>query len=434
MKNNSRRVFFGLIITLGASFVLGIGLMWGIGSLLVNIQERKAEAKIPFQKVVDIGKNELNSSVWGKNFPNQYDTFLKTEDSSIGTPFGGSVPYSKLEKNPALARLWAGYAFSKDHNEDQGHHYALSDQIKTQRVKLVRQPGACANCHAAEAPQLIESMGWEAFNRTPYNDLKEKLHTGTSCADCHDPETMALRITRPAFKIAMQKRGIDLSKASRQDMRSYVCGQCHAEYYFAGKDKLLTFPWDGGYSVEDIEAYYDAIEFKDWTHKETKTPMIKIQHPEFELWNTGLHAKNGVTCSDCHMPFIRKGAMKISDHWLRSPLTNINKACQTCHKADEQHLRDRIIIIQNRTAELLGVAEDSILEAMDAIVEAQNKGVSDYKLEEARKLHRRSEIRWDFISSENSTGFHSPQESARILAHSINFSRQAQIVAIKSQK
>ncbi len=113
--------------------------------------------------------------------------------------------------------------------------------------------------------------------------------------------------------------------------------------------------------------------------------MIKIQHPEFELWNSGLHAKSGVTCSDCHMPFIRQGAMKISDHWLRSPLTNINKACQTCHKADEQQLRDRVIIIQNRTAELLGVAEDSLLEAMDAIVEAQNNGIPDDKLEEARK-------------------------------------------------
>ncbi|GJL77427.1 MAG: cytochrome C nitrite reductase [Nitrospinaceae bacterium] len=434
MKNDCGNISFGLLIALGISFILGVGLMWGIGALLINIQERKAEAKIPFQKVVEIGENELEPSVWGKNFPHQYDTFIKTEDSSIGTPFGGSVPYSKLEKNPALIRLWAGYAFSKDHNEDRGHHHALSDQLKTQRVTLVDQPGGCANCHAAETPQLIKSMGWEAFNSTPFNDIKEKLHLGTSCADCHDPKTMALRITRPAFKNAMEKRGIDITKASRQEMRSYVCAQCHVEYYFAGKDKLLTFPWDGGLSVENIETYYDAIDFKDWTHKETKTPMIKIQHPEFELWSSGIHAKSGVSCADCHMPFMRQGAMKISDHWLRSPLTNINKACQTCHKADEQFLRDQVITIQNRTAELLSVAEDSLLEAMDAIVEAQNNGIPDHKLVEARKLHRRSEIRWDFISSENSTGFHSPQESARILANSINFARQSQLAAVKAKK
>lgn len=434
MENTPGKISFGLLIALGASFVLGVGLMWGIGLLLINIQERKAEAKIPFQKVVEIGEDDLEPSVWGKNFPHQYDTFKKTEETSIGTPFGGSVPYSKLERNPALVRLWAGYAFSKDHNEDRGHHYALSDQIKTQRVKLVSQPGACANCHAAEAPQLIKAMGWEKFNSTPFDDIKEKLHLGTSCADCHDPKTMALRITRPAFRNAMQKRGIDVSKASRQEMRSYVCAQCHVEYYFAGENKILTFPWDGGLSVENIEAYYDAIDFKDWTHKETKTPMIKIQHPEFELWSSGLHAKSGVTCADCHMPYVRRGAIKVSDHWLRSPLTNINKACQTCHKADEETLQDRVLTIQNRTAELLSDAEDSLLDAMDAIVEAQNKGIPDNKLDEARKLHRRSEIRWDFISSENSTGFHSPQESARILANSINFARQSQLSAVKAQK
>ncbi len=433
MNNRFEKFSIDFVIALGVSFILGVGLMWGIGMLLVNIQERKFEAQIPFQKVVEIGPDELDPAVWGKNFPNQFDTFMKTKDSSQGTPFGGSFPYSKLEKTPSLIRLWAGYAFSKDHNEDRGHFYALEDQINTQRVKLVSQPGACANCHAAETPKLIQSMGWEAFNRTPFNELKDKLHLGTSCADCHDPETMDLRITRPAFKFAMEKRGVDLSKATRQEMRSYVCGQCHVEYYFKGEDKLLTFPWDGGLSVESIEAYYDANGFKDWTHKETKTPMVKIQHPEFEMWSSGLHAKSGVTCPDCHMPYTRVGSMKISDHWLRSPLNNINKACQTCHKANEQKLRDRVITIQNRTTELLGVAEESILQAMDAIVAAQNKGVADDKLEEARNLHRKSEIRWDFVSSENSTGFHSPQESARILANAINFARLSQISAVKAQ-
>jgi nitrite reductase (cytochrome c-552) len=102
-------------------------------------------------------------------------------------------------------------------------------------VKVVNQPGACANCHAAETPQLIAELGWEQFNRTPYNDLKEQLHLGTSCADCHDPDTMELRITRPALKNALEARGIDLGKATRQDMRTYVCAQCHVEYYFLRK-------------------------------------------------------------------------------------------------------------------------------------------------------------------------------------------------------
>ncbi len=434
MKKSIGQLSLGLIFALGTAFVLGVGIMWGIGSLLINIQERKAEAKIPFQKLVEINQDELDPAVWGKNFPHQYDSFIKTQDDSQGTPFGGSVLYSKLDKTPALIRLWAGYAFSKDHNEDRGHHYAMIDQKNTQRVKLVSQPGACANCHSAETPQLIKAMGWEAFNRTPFNDLKDKMHLGSSCADCHDPKTMELRITRPAFKNAMELRGVDLAKATRQEMRSYVCAQCHVEYYFAGKDKVLTFPWTNGFSVENIETYYDDIEFKDWTHKETKAPMIKVQHPEFELWNSSLHAKSGVSCSDCHMPYMRKGAVKVSDHWLRSPLTNINRACQTCHKADEDSLRDRVITIQNRTATLLKVTEESLLEAIDSIVDAQKAGVSDEKLNAARKLHRKGSIRWDFISSENSTGFHSPQESARVLANAVNFARKAQISAINAKK
>ncbi|MDP3062577.1 MAG: ammonia-forming cytochrome c nitrite reductase subunit c552 [Chloroflexota bacterium] len=275
----------------------------------------------------------------------------------------------------------------------------------------------------------MAEMGWESFNRTPYNDLKDRLHTNTSCADCHDPDTLALRITRPAFANAMEKRGIDLSKATRQEMRSYVCAQCHVEYYVLGDDKLLTFPWELGLNIDNIEAYYDRYAFKDWTHKESGAPMLKMQHPEFEMWSTGIHARSGVACADCHMPYVRDGAIKASDHWLRSPLTNVNKACQTCHKQSEEELKSRIIAIQDTTAELLRRAEEAIVEAIDAIVAAKSSGASDAALEDARKLHRRASARWDFVSSENSTGFHSPQEAARVLATAIDYARQAQLSA-----
>ncbi len=394
-----------------------------------NIQQRKAERVEYPLRVVAIAANELDPAVWGQNFPRHYDAFLRTQDDTISTPYGGSVPYSKLEKYPAMIRLWAGYAFSKDHNEERGHFYTTIDQKNTQRVQIVNQPGACINCHAAEAPQLIAEMGWEEFNRTPYNDLKDKLHIGSSCADCHDPETMALRITRPALINALSAQGIDWTQASRQEMRTYVCAQCHVEYYFAGDNKELTFPWSQGYNIDDIANHYDQYGFKDWTHAESGAPMIKIQHPEFELWTTGLHAKSGVSCADCHMPYVREGAVKISDHWLRSPLANVNQACQTCHKQDEEVLVDRILTIQNRTAQLLRLSEEAIIDAIDAIVAAQAAGATDEQLEQARYFHRQASLRWDFVSSENSTGFHSPQEAARVLAMAIDYARQAQLAA-----
>ena len=413
------------------AFVVGFVLLGGLAFLLTNIMSRKAEAVEYPLKVVQIGPTELDPAVWGKNFPREYDSFIKTKDDTITTPYGGSVPWNKLEKFPALKRIWAGYAFSVDYNEERGHYYALIDQKNTQRQVAVKQPAACANCHAAEAPLLIEQMGWEKFNSTPYAEISGTLHTGTSCRDCHNPDTMELWISRPAFKNAMEARGIDLSKATRQEMRSYVCAQCHVEYYFKGDQKILTFPWSKGLKIEEMEKHYDEYGFKDWTHKETGAPMLKTQHPEFEMWSSGLHARSGVACADCHMPYVREGAVKVSDHWLRSPLVNVNAACQTCHKQDEQALKDRITIIQNNTAELLRKAEGAIVDAIDTINAAKAAGATEEQLKEALQLQRKATFYWDFVAAENSTGFHSPQEAARVLANSIDAARQAQLAAQK---
>ena len=161
-------------------------------------------------------------------------------------------------------------------------------------------------------------------------------------------------------------------------MRTYVCAQCHVEYYFKGENKALTFPWEKGLKIENINDYYDEYGFKDWTHGETGAPMLKIQHPEFEMFSTSLHYRSGVACADCHMPYVREGSVKVSDHWLRSPLDNVNAACRTCHKQDEQELKDRILTIQNNTASLLRNTEVALGDAMDAIVAA------------SRRRHRRS--------------------------------------------
>ena len=400
-------------------------------AVLMNIQGKKDEATQYPLKVVEIAADELDPAVWGLNFPVQYDSFKKTAENYGATTYGGSEVYSKLERVPAMTRIWAGYAFSKDHNEDRGHAYALQDQLDTERVKIVDQPGACANCHAAETPQLIAEMGWEEFNHTPYNELKESLHLGSSCADCHDPDTMALRITRPGFINAMKKRGIDVTQATRQEMRTYVCAQCHVEYYFQGENKVLTFPWENGLNIDNIEQYYNDAGFKDWTHAETGAPMLKMQHPEFELFSSGLHAQSGVACADCHMPYVREGSVKVSDHWLRSPKVNVATACQTCHNFSEAELTQRIETIQDRTAQLLRSSEEALIAAIDSIVAAREAGATDEELNTALQLHRAASMRWDFISSENSTGFHSPQESARVLADAIDLARQAELEAYK---
>jgi nitrite reductase (cytochrome c-552) len=252
---------------------------------------------------------------------------------------------------------------------------------------------------------------------------------------------MALRITRPGFiegiKALKASEGVkdyDVNKmATRQEMRSFVCGQCHVEYYFKGPEKRLTYPWHKGLKVENMLAYYDEVKHKDWEHKETGAPALKAQHPEFELWSQGIHARSGVACADCHMPYKRVGAAKISDHHVRSPLLNINHACQTCHKWPEAELKARVETIQTRTFNLRNQAMDALMDLIKDIKGAKDGGKPADALAKAQDFQRKAQFYLDFVEAENSTGFHAPQEAARVLGESINFSRLGQ-VAIRDAK
>ncbi|MGH8734955.1 MAG: ammonia-forming cytochrome c nitrite reductase subunit c552, partial [Burkholderiales bacterium] len=317
-------------------------------ALLVNIFERKQEAKNPFFRVVALDDTTDDPALWGKNFPHQYDGWRRTVDQQR-TRFGGSeamprtptaadprtvVAQSRLEEDPRLRTIWAGYAFSHDFNEERGHAYMLLDQRLTGRQRVVRQPGACVHCHASMVTLYRRlgggdlQRGFAAVNAMKYAEVTQQVKHPVACIDCHDPETMALRVTRPAFLAGIrawkESQGVadyDPNRdASRLEMRAYVCGQCHVEYYFRGKEKTLTYPWHGGLQADAIYEYYQREGFADWTHEKSGARTLKAQHPEFEMWNQGTHARAGVVCPDCHMPYQRVGAFKVSDHQVRSPL------------------------------------------------------------------------------------------------------------------
>jgi nitrite reductase (cytochrome c-552) len=220
--------------------------------------------------------------------------------------------------------------------------------------------------------------------------------------------------------------------ATRMEMRSFVCGQCHVEYYFRGTEKRLVYPWSKGVKVEEILAYYDEAGHKDWVHAESGTNALKAQHPEFELWSQGIHARSGVACADCHMPYKREGALKISDHHVRSPVLNLNRACQTCHHWPEEELKARVETIQQRTFELRNLAMDALVDLIDDLKAKRAANHADMELSTAQNFQRRAQFLLDFVEAENSTGFHAPQEAARILGQSIDYSRQGQI-ALRAQ-
>jgi len=410
-------------------------------ALLMNINQRKEEGHSTYVELVPLDESTVDPAIWGKNFPRQYDGYRRTVDTER-TRFGGSEAFSRLEQDPRLVRIFAGYGFSLDFNEERGHAYTLSDQKETKRVTELDMPGACAHCHASIIPLYREvgdgdvMRGFEEVCGWPIEDVHARVEHPVACIDCHDPETMALRVTRPGFLNGIRElkklEGIENynpnTMATRQEMRTFVCGQCHVEYYFKGEGKVLTYPWSKGLNIDSIEEYYDETGFFDWKHGETNAQVIKAQHPEFELWNQGIHAKSGVACADCHMPYMREGAVKISDHHIRSPLLNAERACGSCHPRGGAEMVARAEEIQAKTVELMNRSEDALIALYDEIIQAQEQGVPQAALEEARYLQRRAQFRVDFINAENSHGFHAPQEAARILGTAIDYARQGQVL------
>lgn len=511
---------------LGSVFAVSV-----IGTLLVtwvliSIFGHKQEARQPFVRLAEVTEISSDPEPWGQNWPHQFDGWK----ASAGDKFYGgasAMPESKLDQDPWLKRLYAGYAFSIDYREARGHAYMLYDQGVTERVTKKSQAGACLHCHASNTVMYrkvgLEAMGLPAndealaaeFNmpavirgfqevsKLPYGDVLAMLvatpdgtpgenepvipqapvggFTGefkgqpvpndhpafadgeahpVTCIDCHDPGTMAIRVTRPGFVLGIAalaqsdeptphlpsiekwRRGDREESydpnllATRQEMRSFVCGQCHVEYYCANKD-VLEYPWSRGLKMEQLEEHWDTKTFPDgsaffdYKHGETGAEVLKVQHPEFELWSQGIHARSGVSCADCHMPYERDGAMKVSSHNVQSPMESINNACQQCHNVSEVELQRRVDTIQKRTRTLMDRAAVAMTEMLDSILEAKASGATEEQLAPVYAHQRKAMWRLDYISSENSRGFHADQEAARILAESIDYSRQAQTMALR---
>jgi len=451
-----------------------------VGSFLVlmlyqNVVARKAEATKDVFRVVEVNEQTEDPAVWGKNYPRQYDSYKRTVDIER-TNHGGSEAFQRLEEFPLYRTLFAGYPFGVDYREERGHAYMLSDQDATERVNKFKQPGSCLHCHASVLPAYIAAglkdgipagpehreaqiqRGFEKISPLPFQEARQQVAHPVTCIDCHDADSMALRVSRPAFingiralaksdeatphlpSIERWRRDGRQGSyepnllATRQELRSMVCAQCHVEYHFAGPNKLVTYPWDKGLKVEQIEAHFNQVGHTDWTHKESGAKLLKAQHPEFELWSQGIHARSGVSCADCHMPYVREGAIKVSNHHVRSPLLNVAASCQTCHRIPEKEIMARALTVQNRNAALLTRAEEATVELIHALGAAQQAGATAVQLQAARDLHRKAQWRLDFVAAENSMGFHAPQEAARILAEAIDYARQGELAVAKDTK
>ncbi|MBN2347328.1 MAG: ammonia-forming cytochrome c nitrite reductase [Bacteroidales bacterium] len=418
-------------------FFAAIIIVFLLGILASSIMERRAEAVFAYTPRADYSQFEPRSEIWGQNFPREYESYMKTADTLFRSKYNGSAMIDMLEVDPRLVVLWADYGFSKDYNQSRGHYYAVKDVWNTLRTgapmngKTSPMPNTCWTCKSPDVPRLMNEVGIAEFYRGTWETKGHEIVNPLGCADCHDAKTMNLRISRPALIEAFQRQGKDITKVSHQEMRSLVCAQCHVEYYFNKKKvegvNYLTFPWDNGMTVDAAEEYYDHMEFSDWTHGLSKAPMLKAQHPDYEVYLTGVHAERGVSCADCHMPYKSEGGQKFTDHHIQSPLNNIANSCQVCHREETNQLIKDVYSRQNKIIENRDQLEKLLVHAHVEAKQAWELGATEVEMKDALTDIRHAQWRWDYAAAGHGNSFHSPVEIGRIISTGITKAQNARL-------
>lgn len=408
-----------------------------LGLICSSLLERRAEVASVFNN----RRTPMTDSIVSQNekfkedFPREYETWAMTEDTTFKSMYNGSQERDILESFPDIVIIWAGYAFSKNYNTPRGHRHAIEDMRKILRTGNPGiggdgdiQPGTCWTCKGPDVPRLMREKGIGAFYGAKWSQWGSEVMNTVGCSDCHDARTMDLKPARPALYEAWHRAGKDVKKASHQEMRSLVCAQCHTEYYFEkDNNQYLKFPQDRGLTCEDAEAYYDSLGFYDYIHPLSKAKILKAQHPGYEMFKQGIHGQRGLSCADCHMPYMQEGGIKYTDHHVQSPLAKIDRTCQTCHRQDAETLRQNVYERQKKVYDFaVKVNHELALAHLEAEF-AWKKGATEAEMTKALDGIRKSQWRWDYSLASHGAAFHAPQEVMRLLADAMTYAKDARL-------
>lgn len=443
-------IFFATVVVV---FLLGL--------LASSIIERRTEAQFAYVPKISYDQWEPRDAIWGQNFPREYESYRKTADTIFRSKYNGSATIDELALDPRLVVLWAGYSFAKEYKQGRGHYYAINDIRKILRTGAPingthsPQPNTCWSCKSPDVPRVMHEMGPANFYSGTWDMRGPEIVNPIGCADCHNANTMNLQLSRPALIEALdrfeksgglseeeeEKEGNEIvepleneeksiDRTSYQQLRSLVCAQCHVEYYFDKRDNkqnYLTFPWDRGLTVEAAEAYYDSFEFYDWIHPLSKAHMLKAQHPDFEIYRTGIHAERGVACADCHMPYISEGGQKFTDHHIQSPLNNIENSCQVCHRQKTYQLIENVYERQDKIIQNRQRLEELLVRAHLEAKKAWDLGATEDQMKPILMDIRHAQWRWDYSAASHGASFHSPIETGRIISTGITLAEEARL-------
>ena len=385
-----------------------------VGAVIYQFVSNNQQLKT--ERLGKIAPDEVDPAVWGQYYPLHYQTYLQNQENTEKPSHFETKPYMKV--------MYAGLGYANEFNEPRGHLYSLEDirAIDPSRYKV---GASCNTCKSTEIPGLIEKYGDEYYTMS-FEQINSQLQYPIGCSDCHNPETMELRITRPALIEAFERQGKDITKATRQEMRSLVCAQCHVTYYFQPGTKKVTFPWDNGVKADQILEYFDQKDFSEWTHPESGTGLIKPRHAEYEVFLGSTHESAGVACADCHLPYMKIGNTKVSSHYWTSPLKTIEQSCGVCHREGSAWLESRVKDIQEKTKEVQDIAGEAMVEAIEQLALAcQTEGVDKELLAKAQEMHRKGQWYLDYVIVTNGYGFHNPTESMNNLGKAIDYAHKA---------
>ena len=401
---------------------------------------------------VKIADGDIDPTNWGKAFPIHYDLWKKTEEpteagkSKYKRGFDADkIIYDKLSEFPFMALLFNGWGFGIEYNEPRGHAYMVIDQIDIDAGR-VKAGGVCLTCKSPYAPKLEKELGIDYY-KMPFKDAlaqipEEYRELGVACIDCHNNRDMSLTISRGfTLNAALKDMGIDPGKLTRQEMRTIICAQCHVTYNIPKDQDMKSvgvyFPWQGStmgnISVENIIKKIRSDQtVLEWKQNVTGYKMPFIRHPEYELFSyNSIHYKAGAACADCHMPYTKVGAYKVSNHRVTSPLKTDLRACVQCHAESAEWLRAQVESIQDRTVSLMirsGYATAAVAKLLEKVHAAQiaGKTIDAILYDKAKDYYMEAFLRLNFIGAENSVGFHNPAEALRVLGDSLAFAGKSE--------
>ena len=401
---------------------------------------------------VKIADGDIDPANWGKAYPIHYDLWKKTEEpteagkSKYKRGFDADkIIYDKLSEFPFMSLLFNGWGFGIEYNEPRGHAYMVIDQIDIDAGR-VKAGGVCLTCKSPYATKLEKEMGIDYY-KMPFKEVLAKIpeqfqKLGVACIDCHNNKDMSLNISRGfTLSAALKDMGVDSGKLTHQEMRSAVCAQCHVTYNITKDQEMksvgIYFPWQGStmgnISIENIvKKLRSDPSVLEWKQNVTGYKMPFIRHPEYELFSyNSIHYKAGAACADCHMPYTKVGAYKVSNHRVTSPLKTDLRACVQCHSESAEWLRAQVESIQDRTVSLMirsGYATATVAKLLEKVhtTQAAGKTIDTSLYDKAKDYYMEAFLRLNFIGAENSVGFHNPAEALRVLGDSLAFAGKSE--------